>query len=103
MTYTLFENRDVRCAADVGRMAELGRFATEIVVYGTAVQEMDGRIFYRATEHEEKLYQHIQLQRVQEEYYTPIIMQIIEKCKAFIVMNCMKHMLWTENMRYCDI
>ena len=45
MTYTLFENRDVRCAADVGRMAELGRFATEIVVYGTAVQEMDGRIF----------------------------------------------------------
>ena len=72
MTYTTFENRDVRCAADVGRMAELGRFATEVVVYGAAVQHKDGNIVYYATEQESKLYHFTQRQRMQEQYYTPI-------------------------------
>ncbi|MBP3625229.1 MAG: hypothetical protein J6J05_05285 [Peptococcaceae bacterium] len=72
MTYSVLENRDVRCAADVGRMAELGRFATEIEIYGAAVQNPDGKIFYRTTENAENLYRYIQRQRIQEQYYTPI-------------------------------
>ncbi|MBQ2837745.1 MAG: hypothetical protein IJB37_01015 [Peptococcaceae bacterium] len=73
MTYTLFENRDMRCAADVGRMAELGRFATEVTVYGSAVQTLHGQIIYRATEQEDALYHFIQRQRLEEAYYTPIL------------------------------
>lgn len=30
------ENRDMRCAADVGRMAALGRFDVEFEMYGCA-------------------------------------------------------------------
>ena len=73
MTNTLFENRDMRCAADVGRMAELGRFATEVTVYGSAVQTLHGQIIYRATEQEDALYHFIQRQRLEEAYYTPIL------------------------------
>ena len=39
----------MRCAADVSRMAALGRFDVQFDVYGSAVQEQDGRIYYRAT------------------------------------------------------
>ena len=48
MGYESYENRDMRCAADVGRMAELGRFDVQFDVYGSAVQEHDGKIYYRA-------------------------------------------------------
>lgn len=68
-----YENRDMRCAADVGRMAELGRFDVQFDVYGSAVQEQDGRIYYRATGDEEKLYGYMQQKRLTEAlYFTPI-------------------------------
>jgi len=68
-----YENRDMRCAADVGRMAELGRFDVQFDVYGSAVQEQDGHIYYRATSDEEKLYQYMQQKRLTEAlYFTPI-------------------------------
>lgn len=40
------ENRDVVCAAAVGRMAALGRFDKELTVYGCAYME-DGSVRYR--------------------------------------------------------
>ena len=53
-------HRDAQCAADVGRMEEFGRFPTEFKVYGTASWEENGKIYYRATTDEEKLYDYIQ-------------------------------------------
>ncbi len=69
------ENRDMRCAADVGRMAELGRFDVQFDVYGSAVLEQDGRIYYRATGKEEKLYDYMLQKRLEEQYFTPIVRQ----------------------------
>lgn len=73
MKVSVFNNRDVQCAADVGRMAELGRFAMETVIYGSAVQEKSGQIFYRMTTQEEALHSHIEQQKFMGNYYTPII------------------------------
>ena len=67
MGYESYENRDMRCAADVGRMAELGRFDVQFDVYGSAVQEHDGKIYYRATSDEEKLYDYMQQKRLEEQ------------------------------------
>ena len=75
MGYESYENRDMRCAADVGRMAELGRFDVQFDVYGSAVQEHDGKIYYRATSDEEKLYDYMQQKRLEEQYFTPIVQQ----------------------------
>ncbi len=49
------ENRDMRCAADVGRMAALGRFDVEFQVYGCAYLEKD-KITYRVSPQAEALY-----------------------------------------------
>ena len=70
-----YENRDMRCAADVGRMAELGRFDVQFDVYGSAVQESEGKIYYWATSKEDKLYDCIQQKRLEEKYFTPIVCQ----------------------------
>lgn len=70
-----YENRDMRCAADVGRMAELGRFDVQLEVYGSAVQEPDGKIYYYAASDEEKLYAYMQQKRLEERYFTPIVQQ----------------------------
>lgn len=40
------ENRDIACAAEVGRMAELGRFDHELNTYGTAYLD-HGKVIYR--------------------------------------------------------
>ena len=75
MGYESCENRDMRCAADVSRMAALGRFDVQFDVYGSAVQEQDGKIYYRATSDEEKLYAYMQQKRLEERYFTPIVQQ----------------------------
>jgi len=69
MTY---QHRDLQCASEVGRMAELGRFGTEFVVYGSCVQEKDGKIYYFATSEEEKLYDYVQQEILKDTYFTPI-------------------------------
>lgn len=66
-------HRDAQCAADVGKMEEFGRFPTEFRVYGTANQEKDGTIYYRATTDEEKLYEYIQRKKFEGIYFTPIV------------------------------
>ena len=66
-------HRDAQCAADVGKMEEFGRFPTEFQVYGTAYQEKNGEIYYRATEHEEKLYDYMQKKKYEGLYFTPIV------------------------------
>lgn len=66
-------HRDAQCAADVGKMEEFGRFPTEFQVYGTAYQEKNGEIYYRATEHEEKLYDYMQKKKHEGLYFTPIV------------------------------
>lgn len=67
-----YENRDMRCAADVGRMARLGRFDVEFHVFGSAVYQPDDGIYYYATGDEKKLYDYIRQQRLQEWYFTPV-------------------------------
>lgn len=49
------QNRDVLCAAEVGRMAELGRFGKEITVYGCAYLK-DGRVNFRLSENARAIY-----------------------------------------------
>ncbi len=66
-------HRDAQCAADVGKMEAFGRFPTEFQVYGTAYQNADGEIYYRATEHEEKLYAYMQHKKYEGIYFTPIM------------------------------
>ncbi len=69
-------HRDAQCAADVGRMEEFGRFPTEFKVYGTASWEENGKIYYRATTDEEKLYDYIQQKKSQGIYFTPIVSHV---------------------------
>ncbi len=75
-----YENRDIECASDVGRMAELNRFAKEIVVYGSACTGSDGKIYYYATKNEEKLYNFVQQQQLNQQCVTPIVYKKI-RCK----------------------
>lgn len=67
------ENRDLECASDVARMAELNRFSKEFVIYGSACQEKNGEIYYYATSNEEKLYEFMNIQQLEQKIVTPII------------------------------
>lgn len=49
------ESRDIQCAADVGRMAALGRFDEEFPAYGCAYWEQ-GNITYRISSDAEQMY-----------------------------------------------
>ena len=49
------ENRDMRCASDVGRMAALGRFDVEFQAYGCAYLEK-GHVTYRMSSQAEDIY-----------------------------------------------
>lgn len=68
-----FENRDLKCASDVSIMASLGRFDTEFLLYGSAIQEDDGNIYYYATTDQLRLYRHIQQARTKERYFLPMV------------------------------
>lgn len=68
-----FENRDLQCANEVAEMARLGKFDTEFLIFGSAVQEADGKIYYYATTNQEKLYDCIQKARKEERYFMPIV------------------------------
>lgn len=65
-------NRDVQVAADVGRMAELGKFDMEFTVYGCGEWCADGTVQYHATEEEEKLFEYIRQARLKNHYCTDI-------------------------------
>lgn len=67
------ENRDLKCASDVSVMASLGRFDTEFLIYGSAVQEANGEINYYATTNHSCLYRRIQQARAEERYFLPVI------------------------------
>lgn len=67
-----FENRDLKCAGDVSIMASLGRFDTEFLLYGSAMQEKDGHIYYYATTNQARLYQRIKEARAEEKYFMPM-------------------------------
>lgn len=68
-----FENRDLKCAGDVSIMASLGRFDTEFLLYGSAVQEKAGHIYYYATTNQTRLYQRIKEARAEERYFMPMV------------------------------
>lgn len=70
------ENRDMDVASAVAIMAAMGRFDTEFLIYGSAVQEADGKIYYYATANREKLSQLIREARREERYFMPIISHI---------------------------
>lgn len=71
-----FENRDLQCANEVAEMARLGKFETEFLIYGTAVQENNGDIYYYATTNQRKLYHLIKDARRDERYFMPIVHQM---------------------------
>lgn len=69
----LYVNRDARTAGDVATMAELGRFGDQFIVYGTAAKMPNGKICYRVTSDEKKLYAYISEKRTEEIFCTPIV------------------------------
>lgn len=69
-------SRDMQASSAVAVMAQLGRFETEFLIYGTAVQENDHKIYYYATTNQEKLYQCIEKARFEERYFMPMIRYI---------------------------
>lgn len=71
------ENRDMRCAADVGRMAALGRFDSEFEVFGCAYLK-DGKITYRASSQAEDIYTFIR-QSVHENLYPTSAASLIHR------------------------
>lgn len=66
-------SRDMQASSAVAIMAQLGRFETEFIIYGSAVQEQDGKIYYYATTNQEKLYQCIKKARLEDRYFMPMI------------------------------
>lgn len=68
-----FENRDLQCANEVAEMARLGKFDTEFLIFGSAVQEINGKIYYYATTNQEKLYDCICKARSEERYFMPMV------------------------------
>lgn len=68
-----FENRDLKCAGEVAEMARLGKFDTEFLIFGSAVQEADGRIYYYATTKQDKLYGYMQQACQDERYFMPMV------------------------------
>lgn len=69
----LYVNRDERCANDVAKMAELGRFGEQIIVYGTAAKKDDDKIYYHVTTEENKMFEMIEENRTVEMYFTPMV------------------------------
>ncbi len=74
-------SRDMQASSAVAVMAQLGRFETEYLIYGTAVQEKNHKIYYYATTNQEKLYQCIEKARFEERYFMPMI-QYIKRLKV---------------------
>ena len=68
-----FENRDLQCANEVAEMARLGKFDTEFLIFGSAAQETNGKIYYYATTNQEKLYDCICKARSEERYFMPMV------------------------------
>lgn len=68
-----FENRDLQCANEVAEMARLGKFDTEFLIFGSAIQEADGKIYYYATSNHSKLLEYIQQARYEARYFMPIV------------------------------
>lgn len=65
-------HRDAQCAADVKQMEEFGRFPTEFKIFGTTSWDEKGKIYYYATEDEDKLYAYMQQKQFSGVYFTPI-------------------------------
>lgn len=74
-------SRDMQASSAVAIMAQLGRFEAEFIVYGSAIQENDGKIYYYATTNQEKLYQCIKNARMEERYFMPIV-QYVKRMKV---------------------
>lgn len=67
------ENRDMDIASAVAVMAAMGRFDTEFLIYGSAVREADGKIYYYATANREKLSRIMRKARTEERYFMPVV------------------------------
>lgn len=67
------EHRDLQAANAVAEMAKLGRFETEFLLFGTAVQEADEKVYYYATANKEKLVNYIKQAQMEERYFMPIV------------------------------
>ena len=69
------ENRDMRCASDVSRMAALGRFDTEFLVYGCAYQHQN-KIYYQISDNQKAQQDFFQQSVRQNCYPTPVVRYI---------------------------
>lgn len=67
------EHRDLQAANAVAEMYRLGRFETEFIIYGSAVQDFDGKIYYYATTNRERLHQYIEKSCFEKRYFMPIV------------------------------
>lgn len=74
-------SRDMQASSAVAVMAQLGRFETEFIIYGSAVQEQDGKIYYYATTNQEKLYRCIKNARLEDRYFMPMV-QLVRRMKV---------------------
>ena len=71
MGYYNGEDRDTRCALDVGKMSALGRFDKEIELYGCAYSG-NGRVFYCISRFEKAVWQVVEQSADQHIYPTPV-------------------------------
>lgn len=69
------ENRDVACAAEVGRMAELGRFDSEFRMFGCAYMEA-GKVYYRAGSNGLAMYRFADACRTRRIWPTSVIQHV---------------------------
>lgn len=100
-----FENRDLQCANEVAEMARLGKFETEFLIFGSAVQEADGNIYYYATTNREKLYRCIWKARREERYFMPVVcymrrLQVPADLKDEWIARCKLELIQKMKLQY---
>lgn len=100
-----FENRDLQCANEVAEMARLGKFETEFLIFGSAVQEADGNIYYYATTNRDKLYRCIWSARREERYFMPVVrymrrLQVPADLKEVWTARCKLELIQKMKMQY---
>lgn len=83
--------RDIQCSMDVGRMAELGRFAEEFTVYGYACWK-DGEPYYRLSRDEKVICCFLEKRKL--EGYVPTLVETHMQRSA--VPSGMEEDIWQE-------
>lgn len=67
------QHRDIQCADDVRKMAEMRRFDQEFAAYGTLEYRPDGTEWYHAAADEERLIVNMEKATYNGSFFTPVI------------------------------